>query len=159
MSIAPRILYVDDDPDGGELMVCWLTQGHGFELTTAADGSHARKSIEQEFFDLYLLDYCLPDTTATSLCRQIRLFNPDAPIIVYSALDREIDRRLALEAGATLYFIKPDQIELMVSEIGRMLSRRTPGPPKSPLTDRVHSSFGIPQQQHVHVRRKASGIV
>ncbi|MEK7854997.1 MAG: response regulator [Acidobacteriota bacterium] len=158
MSIAPRILYVDDDPDGRELMFCRLTQGHGFELTTAADGSHARKSIEQEFFDLYLLDYCLPDTTATSLCSQIKLFNPDAPIIVYSALDREIDRKLALEAGATLYFIKPEQIELMVSEIGRMLSRRTAGPPKPQWPASGHSSFVIPQQQ-VHVRRKASGIV
>lgn len=121
MSLKPRILYVDDDVLNCEFMKFWLGEESGFDVTTVIDGRTAFPLIESEFFDLYLLDYCLPDTTAVQLCHKIRSINPSVPIMVYSALDREIDRRNALEAGADRYLLKPDQLFLVKPEMEKLL--------------------------------------
>ncbi len=125
MAISPRILYVDDDQEGCDLMVYLLKQDYGFEVVPATDGQQARRFIEQEFFDLYLLDYCLPDTTATSLCQEIKNANPNAPIIVYSALDRDVDRAHAMKAGANFYFVKPEQIDMVGNQIQTLIAEQS----------------------------------
>lgn len=124
MSITPKVLYVDDDPAGCELMKYWLTAYSDSDLVSALDGKEAEQLIRQEFFDLYLLDYCLPDATATQLCRTIKSVNPAAAVIVYTALDREIDRATALDAGANFYFVKPDELDQLAIAIRQLLGDR-----------------------------------
>lgn len=156
MSIAPRILYVDDDQAGCDLMVYWLRKEYGCDVTTATDGQEARKLIEQEFFDLYLLDYCLPDVTAVNLCEEIRRTSRTAPIIVYSALDREIDKLHALGAGADHYFVKPEQMDLIGIELKRIFG----WPAEEKRTEARAITLSDPASVgHLHRHRKASGIV
>lgn len=156
MSVSPRILYVDDDVDGCDLVAYWL-KGFGYDVVLASDGESARKFIDQEFFDLYLLDYCLTDVTATSLCRDIKDANPSAPIIVYSALDRDVDRAEAIKAGANAYFVKPDQMNLVSSEIKRIFRPHARPPITFPRVE-----IGSPSDRLAYrppYRKKASGIV
>lgn len=156
MSVSPRILYVDDDVDGCEMIAYWL-RNFGYEVVLATDGSTAMHFIDQEYFDLYLLDYCLPDITATSLCREIKLANPTAPIIVYSALDRDVDRARAISAGANAYFVKPDQMDLVGLEIQRIFGgshRRSNSLPTGEFGSTPDRRSGRP-----HHRKKAAAIV
>lgn len=110
MSVIPRVLYVDDDVENGQMMTYWIREECGCEITVATDGKQALEMIDREFFDLFLLDYCLPDTTAIQLCEKIRSIYPEAPIAIYSALDRDIDKQRAMAAGANSYLVKPEQL-------------------------------------------------
>lgn len=163
MPISPRILYVDDDPEGRAFISFWLERDFGLDVVSASDGSEARQFIEQEFFDLYLLDYCLPDVTATSLCKDIKAANPSAPIIVYSALDRDVDRIHAIKAGANSYFVKPDQIDMVGTEIKRLFDNSTRSIVKESDTESRDTKFASKKDRTVcaphHRRKKAGGIV
>lgn len=156
MPVSPRILYVDDDVDGSELIEYWL-RGLGYDVVLASDGESAGKFIGQEYFDLYLLDYCLPDVTATSLCRDIKDANPTAPIIVYSALDRDVDRAKAIKAGANAYFVKPDQMDQVGSEIQRIFRSRRHSQASFPPVE--IGSTPDRRAGRPHSRKKASGIL
>ena len=82
MSVNPRVLYVDDDVENCELMKYWVREECGCDISIAMDGKEALQMIESEYFDLFLLDYCLPDTTGIKLCEKIRSLYPEAPIAV-----------------------------------------------------------------------------
>lgn len=123
MSVLPRILYVDDDLENGEMMTYWIREECGYEIAVAVDGAEAFRRIESEFFDLFLLDYCLPDVTAVTLCEKIRERYPEAPIAIYSALDREVDKQRALAAGADFYMVKPDDLDKLKPFLNKHLHR------------------------------------
>lgn len=155
MPVIPRVLYVDDDAENCEMMRYWIREECGCDISIAMDGKEALQLIDSEFFDLFLLDYCLPDTTGIKLCEQIRKIYPDVPIAVYSALDREIDKQRALDAGATSYLVKPEELD----RIKPFLKQHLESPitaPKRPETP----TAATPSSKGVHRgRSRASGIV
>lgn len=123
MPVIPRILYVDDDVENCEMMTYWIREECGCDISIATDGQHALEMIDREYFDLFLLDYCLPDTTAIELCCKIRTIYPEAPIAIYSALDRDVDKERALAAGANSYLVKPDELADIKPFLDRHLAR------------------------------------
>lgn len=156
MSLKPRILYVDDDVANCEMMTYWLREECGYDVSSAMDGKGALSLIETEFFDLYLLDYCLPDMTAVHLCKRIRSISSTAPIVVYSALDRDVDIESALAAGANHYLLKPDQLFLIKPQIDKLLSvsKRSSTP-----AQKITGNKNTVVINATHNRRKATGIV
>lgn len=154
MPVIPRVLYVDDDVENCEMMKYWIRQECGCEISIAMDGQSALKLIESEYFDLYLLDYCLPDTTGIRLCEEIRQRYPDVPIAVYSALDRPIDKERAIAAGATSYLVKPEELDQIKPFLIRHLSGPIPPVNHEPPTAATPSSKGINRG-----RTRASKIV
>ncbi|MGD9628245.1 MAG: response regulator transcription factor [Pyrinomonadaceae bacterium] len=155
MSVLPRVLYVDDDVENGQMMTFWIREECGFDIAVAVDGAEAFRLIDTEFFDLFLLDYCLPDVTAVTLCEKIRERYPDAPIAIYSALDREIDKQRALAAGADLYMVKPDDLDKVRPFLKKHLDRRTVMAGKPGPSERDTAVF----QRHQRSRFKPAGIV
>jgi two-component system, OmpR family, response regulator len=123
MPVIPRVLYVDDDAENGEMMTYWIREECGCDIAVAIDGKQAMDMIEREFFDLFLLDYCLPDTTAIQLCEKIRSIYPEVPIAIYSALDRDIDKQRAMAAGANSYLVKPEQLSDIKPFLDKHLAR------------------------------------
>jgi DNA-binding response OmpR family regulator len=105
-SQARRILCVEDDADTLYLLRTML-QNWGYEVVSAGTVSHAALLAKCSIFDLYLLDPRLADGTGIELCHKIRAFDPNTPIIFYSAAANESDRRNAAEAGAQAYILKP----------------------------------------------------
>lgn len=108
--------------------MAWL---HDFDVTTAGDGRQAKELMQRMRFDLYILDFYLPDMTAVELCEDIRRVSPRVPIIIYSALTRWADKKAVMEAGATKYLGKPNDFEKLIPEIVRCLGEgeatRSPG--------------------------------
>ncbi len=153
MNITPRILYVDDDADGCELMAFQLDHFYGFQIDTALDGGKALSKIRERPYDVYLLDYCLPDVTAVYLCEQNKAIDPAAVILIYSALDRDIDRQHALQAGANRFFVKPDQLDQIGPELKRILL--TKGFGQTPGAAPVQPGF----KDRNTLRRRAGGIL
>ena len=155
MPVIPRILYVDDDAENGEMMRYWIREECGCDIAVAVDGKQAVDMIDREFFDLFLLDYCLPDTTAIQLCEKIRSIYPEAPIAIYSALDRDIDKEKAMAAGANSYLVKPEQLADIKPFLDKHLERSNSGR-LIPINTASRSDTAPAQHRN---RFRAGGIV
>ncbi len=103
----PRVLCVDDDEDSRVMLITLLRLAL-IEAKTVGTAAQALLSIQTERFDLYLLDAWLPDLDGFELCRRMRDFDPDTPILFFSGAAYEMDKKRGIEAGANAYVIKPD---------------------------------------------------
>lgn len=102
----PRVLYIEDHEDTRELVTLVLEQ----KCVEVVTGTTIRSGVAlagSQDFDLYLLDSWLPDGSGLELCRRIREFDQETPIVFYSAAAYEIDRVEAIKSGAQAYLIKP----------------------------------------------------
>ena len=98
------VLCVDDDHDTCEIIQIYFSD---WEVRTAASAAQALLSAKRRIFNLYLLDSWLPGQDGIELCRKIRRFDPNTPILFYSAAAYPGDRDAAIEAGAQDYIVKP----------------------------------------------------
>ena len=115
-----RILYIDDNQDSAEMMPLILAPA-GYEVTAA---SSLQASIEVAIggsFDLILLENWLVRGSGVELCKAIRAFNADIPIIFFSTAAQEKEVAKGLAAGANAYLVKPDGLSQIVQTITYLL--------------------------------------
>jgi CheY-like chemotaxis protein len=74
----PRVLSVDDHADICQLVSTLLDD---YQVVEASSVGDALKRAEDEKFDLFLLDYFLPDGNGIDLCKSLKLIAPDTPVI------------------------------------------------------------------------------
>ena len=103
-SVRKRILVVEDYEDARDLAALTLTE---YAVVTARDFNEGLRLARRRYFDLYILDSWLPDRSGVELCRAIREFDPDTPILFYSAAAYARDIREGMRAGAQAYLVKP----------------------------------------------------
>ncbi len=139
-------------------MKVWLRIACGFEVTTANDGESAMKLIDNQFFDAYLLDYALPDTTGVELCRAIRDRAISSPVVMYTALDRQIDKDRAAAAGANAYVVKPDELGALTNILADLMNH-VENRPMAKHASAYASEPGDPGHRTLRFRRRSSGIV
>ncbi|WP_249872388.1 response regulator transcription factor [Oceanobacillus saliphilus] len=99
------ILIVEDDADIRHLLELYLVQE--YRVILAADGNQAIEAAKLEEPDLILLDVMLPEKDGLEVCKEIRLFNENVPILFLSSRSEYEDRIVGLEAGADDYITKP----------------------------------------------------
>jgi DNA-binding response OmpR family regulator len=92
-----------------------LVAQRGYEVETAQTVADALEMAKASRFNLYVIDNHFPDGTGIELCRQIRTFNRDTPIIIYSGTSTGIEKKEVLQAGAQDYLLKPHIEELLQS--------------------------------------------
>jgi DNA-binding response OmpR family regulator len=112
-----RILCVEDNQDTCEVVGFIFRE---YEMVFAGTIGDAIPYIENELFDLYMLDNWLPDGSGVQLCRKIRALRPDSPIVFTSAVGMRGDIDEALSAGADRYILKPvepDELRKVVKEL------------------------------------------
>jgi DNA-binding response OmpR family regulator len=110
------VLCVDDDQDTCELLETFLTD---YKITTVGNGAEALALARSRPFHLYVFDIWLTDMSGIELCRQIRTFDANTPVIFASAAAYDKDRREALAAGGQAYIVKP----LDFSELERTIKQ------------------------------------
>ena len=113
-----RILYVEDYNDAREVLPLLLP---GYEVVTAANFDEGLCLALSQSFDLYLLDSWLPGGSGQELCRQIRGFDPHTPIVFYSSVPFDENRREAMVAGAQAYLPKPCDFEELAATISLLI--------------------------------------
>lgn len=99
-----RILLVEDEEDTRNLATITLTE---YTLICAGNFDEGLSLARQQDFDLYIFDSWLPDKSGVELCLAIREFDPNTPILFYSAAAYARDKREAISAGAQMYLTKP----------------------------------------------------
>jgi DNA-binding response OmpR family regulator len=122
--VAETILLVEDDPDTARALSKAL-EGSGYRVTVVDTGSEARSIIEHVRPDLILLDLMLPDTDGLVLTIALKTLT-NAPIIICSARQEQVDRVLGLKLGADDFVAKPfdlDELEARIEAVLRRASR------------------------------------
>ena len=118
MANKKRILVVEDDVMSLEVMRIRLEQS-GFEVIAADGGKEGLIKAISEHPDLIIADVMMPELDGLQMIKILRA-NSDlknTPIIVISALGREIDIRNAKEAGANDYIVKPSLTDEIVKKV------------------------------------------
>lgn len=112
MADSKKILIIEDDEDISMIEEAYLTAA-GFETRIITDGSRVNKMLEEESFDLILLDLMLPGKSGYAICREIR-DRLDIPILMVTARSESVDKIRGLGMGADDYIPKPfDPAELV----------------------------------------------
>ena len=112
MADSKKILIIEDDEDISMIEEAYLTAA-GFETRIITDGSEVNKTLEEERFDLILLDLMLPGKSGYAICREIR-DRLDIPILMVTARSESVDKIRGLGMGADDYIPKPfDPAELV----------------------------------------------
>lgn len=122
-----RVLCAEPHEDTCGLITL-LLERQGHEVVSASTMAECIGLAEAGGFDLYMVDDHYIDGTAIQLCKRLREMTPGTPILFFSARAFRRDRELALEAGATAYLTKPDDIFDIVSTVNSILSGKSVGP-------------------------------
>jgi len=116
-----KILIVEDEPVLQETLAYNLTR-QGYLVETAGDGKLAVEVARRTQPDLILLDIMLPGMDGFEVCRLIRQ-EMNAPILMLTARDDEIDRVIGLEIGADDYITKPFSMRELMARVKAQLRR------------------------------------
>lgn len=149
-----RILIVDDEPSITEF-VSYAMQKEGYLTEIASDGEEALRKIEQQHFDLFILDIMLPGIDGYELCRRIRA-KMSTPILFLSARDTELNKVVGLELGADDYLAKPFGVRELLART-RALLRRTQG--NDMISANEISAGGITLNEDTHVAEGDKGPI
>jgi DNA-binding response OmpR family regulator len=119
-----NILVSEDNPDIRKMLVMRL-EINGYNVIQAQDGEEAIEKIKKYAPDIIILDLMMPKISGFEVCRMIKFDEKykGIPIIVLSALDQQSDREKAVENGADAYFIKPFDLELLLSKIKSFIQK------------------------------------
>lgn len=119
-----RILIVEDETNIARLIEMSLSRA-GYECTVLNDGMQAANCIEQNSFDLALLDIMLPGLDGYALLEYLRPMG--TPVIFITAKSAVKDRVQGLRLGADDYLVKPFEIEELMARVETVLRRTGKG--------------------------------
>ena len=117
-----RFLVVDDNEDIRDVF-CRLIERAGHDADTAVDGQEAVETLQQDTFDVMLLDLTMPRMTGVDVVRWLRAkpdVAPDLRIVVISAWAGE-HRAVLQELGITTVMQKPLRIQQLTDLIAETL--------------------------------------
>ncbi len=117
-----RILLVEDDINLGSLLREYLN-AKGYDCSLEGDGEKGYRTFKKDHFDLCILDIMLPVKDGYTLAREIRVLNPDIPIIFLTAKSMKKDIIDGFEAGADDYLTKPFSMDELLMRIEAVLRR------------------------------------
>ena len=119
------VLVVEDDDDLRSMLALNLER-HGYRVAQAVDGADGLQKAGALKPDIVVLDLMLPKMDGRQVCRSIRQ-DSDVPILILTALDREIDVVNGLDAGADDYVTKPFSLREFLARVNALLRRTESG--------------------------------
>jgi two-component system response regulator TctD len=118
-----RILLVEDNRD----LAGWLArtlQGDRYAVECSYDGQDADRRLQDEHYDLVILDLALPKLEGEEVLRRFRRRDAETPVLVLTANNTLPMRIGSLDRGADDYMVKPFEVEELEARIRVLLRRR-----------------------------------
>lgn len=119
-----KILVVEDEQRIAELLQKGLEE-FGYTVTLAYDGEMGRRLVNTHSYDLIITDVILPHINGFELCKEIRLKQPQVPIIMLTALGTTDDKLDGFDAGADDYMVKPFDLRELNARVTVLLKRKS----------------------------------
>jgi DNA-binding response OmpR family regulator len=121
-----RIALLEDDIDQANLYISWL-EAAGHHVHHLASLKRFNDTVPRESFDVFMLDWLLPDGTGMDALKKIRADRKDdTPVIFVTQMDEEAQIVEALDAGANDYMVKPVRQGEMLARL-KAATRRLAG--------------------------------
>lgn len=120
-----NVLVVDDDAAVRNSLDRALRL-NGYEVALAVDGVDALNRVATSPPDAIVLDVLMPNMDGLEVCRRMRSFGDQTPILMLTAQDGVTERVAGLDAGADDYLPKPFALEELLARL-RALLRRASG--------------------------------
>ncbi|MGL4799899.1 MAG: response regulator transcription factor [Cellulosilyticaceae bacterium] len=117
-----KLMIVEDDQalSNGIMIALKHEEMH---ITQCYDIKTAKIRLEEEAFDLIIIDLNLPDGNGLDLLREIKV-SKDIPIMILTANDMEIDIVMGLEMGADDYMTKPFSLAVLRARVNTQLRKK-----------------------------------
>lgn len=116
-----RILIVDDAAFM-RMMIKEILSKNGFEVVgEASDGAQAVEKYKELSPDLITLDITMPEMDGISALKEIKKMDPNAKVIMCSAMGQQAMVIDAIQAGAKDFIVKPFQADRVIEAITKAL--------------------------------------
>jgi two-component system alkaline phosphatase synthesis response regulator PhoP len=150
-----RILIVDDEENILELLKYNLEK-NGFEVVPKDNGEDALVELENNDFDLVVLDLMLPGIDGLEVLKSIRshLRIKNIPVIMLTARNEEIDTVLGLEMGADDYIGKPFGIHELLARVKALLRRND----RINISNEEYSGFEIIEMDEIKINKSTQEV-
>ena len=116
-----KILMIEDDSTIA-FGVKYALEQEGIKIDISKDLESGRFNINENTYDLILLDVMLPDGNGYDFCKEIRKIN-NTPIIFLTACDDEVNVVMGLDLGGDDYITKPFRVRELISRIKAVVRR------------------------------------
>ena len=121
-----RVSILEDDPDQLALLKRWLVED-GHDVHGYLAGREALKHAGRESFDLFVLDWQVPDVSGADVLMWLRNnVSRTVPVLFVTVRDSEQDIVFALENGADDYMVKPARRQELLARVHALLRRAYP---------------------------------
>lgn len=117
-----NILLVEDEEHMHETLKLNLEM-EGYSITSAYNGAEGLKAVQNEYFDLIIMDIMLPEIDGITVTENIRLQHNDVPILILSARGTGSDKVLGLKKGADDYLTKPFNLEELLLRVEKLIRK------------------------------------
>ena len=118
-----RILMIEDDKELAEITKLRLEKDN-FTVDVCLDGAEGLYYMQENMYDLVILDRMLPSMDGTQVLKEARKANVSTPVIFLTALGELEDKITGLDCGADDYMVKPFAFEELLARLRVLL--RTP---------------------------------
>lgn len=120
MSDKGNILLTEDEENLHETIKLNL-ELEGYTVTSAFNGKDALKAVQDEYFDLIIMDIMLPEIDGINVIENIRIANNDVPVLIVSAKSTGQDRVHGLRKGADDYLTKPFNLDELLLRVDKLV--------------------------------------
>ena len=120
--MAPRILVVDDAAFMRMMLKDILTKNDFEVVGEAEDGKKALEKYKELQPDLVTMDITMPEMDGIEAVKRIKGFDPEAKIIMCSAMGQQAMVIDAIQAGALDFIVKPFQLERVIEAVRKALA-------------------------------------
>jgi two-component system copper resistance phosphate regulon response regulator CusR len=117
-----KLLLIEDEPKTLQSLKQGLEE-NGYEVDIAYDGLIGRQLAKNNAYQLIISDIIIPGINGIELCREIRSWGDETPILMLTALGSTDDKVTGLDAGADDYLVKPFEFKELLARV-RALTKR-----------------------------------
>ena len=117
----PTILVVDDNKAVLDFLLLLLSK-NALTAIGASSGSECLQVVRSQPVDLIILDVMMPVMDGLEVCRELKKFAPEVPVILLTARDDMTTRAAAMDLGVSEFIAKPVNNRDLLSRVRTQLS-------------------------------------
>jgi two-component system NtrC family response regulator len=118
----PRILIAEDEKSQRDLLEGFLKK-EGFSVEAAANGKLALQKLQEDLFDIAIIDYKMPELDGLQTLREIRNLYPDLPVVMMTAYGTVETAVTSMKEGALDYLTKPIDLDELLLILQKVIER------------------------------------